>query len=700
MPATVNLLTQGFAADSKSDLTHAGRDTPSGQQLLPLEIALPEGTGRWAEFSNVSGSLKAGPGWPVAGPDGGSQNVPAGTYGTNVFSARGISGIFADRFLFLAGVFITDGVPVEGTEPERLVVGPVIRESETFSTSLQQSFYIGDGIGQPGVTQRFQIPDNATRMFLGYLDADRFGWPMGGLPPGAYFDNTGTVVGTVSIFREEQTATNNRPTVDPIDNVTVAENSAGAVIGISGISAGESETQPISVTVTSHSDLIQIPLVSYTQGSDTAAVSIVPAPDSDGVGTVSVMISDGGLDNDLETVADNLFVIRTFNVTVTPLLDFGDAPAPYAVTVAEDGARHDNQGPFLGTQRDVEIDGQHSDGADSDGADEDGVSFVSAATQGQPLTFEVTASGAGFLNAWFDMDSDGVFDGPGEQILTNAAVVEGVNTFVQNVPQSAVIGDTYLRFRLTSEEVAEPSPKGLLPDGEVEDYLYSVNISPAKLDPDGNGVAELFTDGILIARYLVNFRGNALTRNAIGADAGRADLSAILPFLNESQDLLDVDGDDNRELFTDGILIARFLAGFRGDLLIRNAVGPQATRATSAEIEAHLNSFLPATPQSPASSSAAPGAVAAGIGAPSIGSAAGPALWNRQAEPPAVPQQTVESGTDGLVDAMPSEKDPDSRLWLSAISPAGVEVTYPELDHLVPPRLLEDLLTESEVIGQ
>ena len=31
--------------------------------------------------------------------------------------------------------------------------------------------------------------------------------------------------------------------------------------------------------------------------------------------------------------------------------DFGDAPAPYPVTLAEDGARHDAIGPTLGTTR-------------------------------------------------------------------------------------------------------------------------------------------------------------------------------------------------------------------------------------------------------------------------------------------------------------------------------------------------------------
>jgi len=47
-------------------------------------------------------------------------------------------------------------------------------------------------------------------------------------------------------------------------------------------------------------------------------------------------------------------------------LDFGDAPAAYPVTLAEDGARHSAAGPTLGMNRDVEADGIHSANSDAD----------------------------------------------------------------------------------------------------------------------------------------------------------------------------------------------------------------------------------------------------------------------------------------------------------------------------------------------
>jgi len=91
--------------------------------------------------------------------------------------------------------------------------------------------------------------------------------------------------------------------------------------------------------------------------------------------------------------------------------DFGDLPAPYPVTLAENGARHAAVGPTLGFSRDTETDGAHSDSADADQAD-DGVSFFTPLIQGQSAFVGVTASGAAKLDAWIDFNGDGDFSTP------------------------------------------------------------------------------------------------------------------------------------------------------------------------------------------------------------------------------------------------------------------------------------------------
>jgi hypothetical protein len=161
--------------------------------------------------------------------------------------------------------------------------------------------------------------------------------------------------------------------------------------------------------------------------------------------------------------------------------DFGDAPAPYKTTLAQGGAVHlDSPGPRLGALHDNEPNGVPSPGAESDGADEDGVVF-SVLRVGQTqatATVNVQALVPGsVLNAWIDLDRDGTWTGPGEQIASNLAVVEGDNMLSFDVPASVAAGATYARFRIST--TASLTPNGTAPDGEVEDY--AVTIAPPVL---------------------------------------------------------------------------------------------------------------------------------------------------------------------------------------------------------------------------
>ena len=164
-------------------------------------------------------------------------------------------------------------------------------------------------------------------------------------------------------------------------------------------------------------------------------------------------------------------------------LDFGDAPDSHGTTLSSDGARHGMTGPMLGASRDAEADGlpavdagdSGTTGDDGDGVDdEDGVVLTSNLIQDETVSFDVTASATGFLNAWIDANQDGDFLDLGEHFLVNEAVTAGVNNLDYDVPAEVLPGETFVRFRLTSESVGSPSPVGLLPDGEVEDYAVDV----------------------------------------------------------------------------------------------------------------------------------------------------------------------------------------------------------------------------------
>lgn len=84
--------------------------------------------------------------------------------------------------------------------------------------------------------------------------------------------------------------------------------------------------------------------------------------------------------------------IDTISLESPATQDFGDAPLPYPVTIAENGARHTVGALFLGATVDAETDGTHSIVADADGSDEDGVTISGSFNPGTTKTIQVTAS--------------------------------------------------------------------------------------------------------------------------------------------------------------------------------------------------------------------------------------------------------------------------------------------------------------------
>lgn len=165
--------------------------------------------------------------------------------------------------------------------------------------------------------------------------------------------------------------------------------------------------------------------------------------------------------------------------------DYGDAPDSYGTLLASDAAWHAVVSGFhLGALIDDEGDGQPSAGADGDDLngvdDEDGIVFTSLLTAGMQAQLDAILTTDGlldaFLNAWVDFNADGDWDDAGEQIFTDVALADGVNSLGFLVPVGATLGDTYARFRLDSG--GGLTPYGLADDGEVEDYLVTIVPTP------------------------------------------------------------------------------------------------------------------------------------------------------------------------------------------------------------------------------
>ncbi len=168
-------------------------------------------------------------------------------------------------------------------------------------------------------------------------------------------------------------------------------------------------------------------------------------------------------------------------------LDYGDAPdavgaLSYPTLLINNGARHVlDSTVYMGTGLDAEPDGLPSglaDGDDNNGIDdEDGVNLHLPWQLGQAVTFDVTVSTNGYIDAWVDWNLDGDWADANEQVVT-AYNTGGGGTyyFGTSIPYSAPVGQTYMRVRFNT--MGGLPYDGPAPDGEVEDYFVEIEPEP------------------------------------------------------------------------------------------------------------------------------------------------------------------------------------------------------------------------------
>ena len=193
-------------------------------------------------------------------------------------------------------------------------------------------------------------------------------------------------------------------------------------------------------------------------------------------------------------------VTNSFDVVPGPAdFDYGDAPdtgtgtgaGDYRTLWADNGPRHTVVGGlFMGDSVDVDDGTLQSIGADADDtdqlADEDGL--IDPATDltltlGTQPTVNVSVTNTtgvdATLSGWIDYNTDGVFDNATERV--QAVVPDGTvgGTVTLTFPHLLVeyTGTTYARFRLSTDPTAN-EPTGRAWDGEVEDYLATINAVP------------------------------------------------------------------------------------------------------------------------------------------------------------------------------------------------------------------------------
>ncbi len=117
----------------------------------------------------------------------------------------------------------------------------------------------------------------------------------------------------------------------------------------------------------------------------------------------------------------------------------------------------------------------------------------------------------------------------------------------------------------------------------LEDRLL---LSGVTADIDGDGQFTPLGDGVLAARFMAGFRGTDLVEGAVNPAGRRTDPDEIVAFLqtDEMQEFLDLDGDGELNAGTDGVLLIRGLARFTDTVLTQNATGSGATRTTPGHV--------------------------------------------------------------------------------------------------------------------
>jgi hypothetical protein len=155
---------------------------------------------------------------------------------------------------------------------------------------------------------------------------------------------------------------------------------------------------------------------------------------------------------------------------------------------------------MLGESVTADANGQPS--ADATGDFDNGVTLPVSVAPNADFGAVVNITGNGLLSIWVDQNRNGVFE-PSEKFVSDVAVETGEYDVTLHSGATNSSGVTFVRVRLTSQ--AGVGPTGLAHDGEVEDYMLTIDASLASggggLPTSDDGDASLPTSFALHQNY-------------------------------------------------------------------------------------------------------------------------------------------------------------------------------------------------------
>ena len=139
--------------------------------------------------------------------------------------------------------------------------------------------------------------------------------------------------------------------------------------------------------------------------------------------------------------------------------------------------------------------------------------------------------------------------------------------------------------------------------GETESE--SVSVSGLNVDIDGNEQFDALTDGLLVLRSMFGLTGTSLISGAVASDAIYTDSDDIQARITGLGNRLDIDNNGNVDALTDGLIILRYLFGLTGDTLTNGVVAADAQRVSASDIESHIETLTSLNLQPPVFTSSA-----------------------------------------------------------------------------------------------
>lgn len=365
---------------------------------------------------------------------------------------------------------------------------------------------------------------------------------------------------TTTTFEVNVSPVNDDPTIAPIADLTIDEDSGNQTVNLAGITNGPpNETERVMVTaVSSDTSLIPDPAIEYVSGATTGTLTYAPVADNfGGPVTITVTVTDAGLD-DVFGNADDASVQTTFNVTVEPLNDLPTLDVIPVSSANEDsgtqvvnltgitaGPPNETEGlritaaiddgsvlivpgggPVVGQV--LTVDGvdftyvTSSTGASTDILIIDVVTLVTVDS-----TFEVAEATAAALNAHFGAGSAVLFG----NTVSSSLPMSTTSDAIQIVPFSSVISDPTINY-------ASPEATGELAYTTLADTFGVVTVTVTVSDNGLDNIAGNADDASITQQFQVQV-------NAVNDTPTLNPLSDLYLTVSDLQQVVDLTGISN-----------------------------------------------------------------------------------------------------------------------------------------------------------